>query len=295
MGITHLSRDWGSIPSIVRMVTTDNLAAITANGYLLTQASTIDSLNHGAFGWQDSDLVAIQYSGGEGMFTRNATTNAFVSQNPAPASSGPVLGPGFGFDPNFTLFNIAALPGYFGDTISDSQSQNATYSTATNLAANTILMPFMFAKQRTGVHMKTDIKTGAGASTITMGIYASVSDSTNTHYLEPTGAPLEAHSISTALSGTVTVNITQVFAANILYWAAMQASTAATLAIYCGKIAISALGGWTNAGSGQGGPWCLGLNNAYVAGTLPTIVPTDELIGNTLPTYAPVMYFEFSA
>jgi hypothetical protein len=87
MAITSISRDWGRNPSIVRITTTDNLATITANGYINTQSVEIESINKGSFEWVEGDLVAIDYSDGEGMFTRDSTTNSFVSTNPSETGS----------------------------------------------------------------------------------------------------------------------------------------------------------------------------------------------------------------
>lgn len=85
MSITAISRDWGVDPSIVRVVTTDSLATITTAGYLDDQADNIEALNNGAFEWLDTDGVYIYYSNGQGLFTRDASTAAFVAQ---PASPG---------------------------------------------------------------------------------------------------------------------------------------------------------------------------------------------------------------
>lgn len=85
MAITNISRDWGIDPSIVRIVTTDNLATITTAGYLTAQDANIVALNNGEFEWKASDYALIYYSNGEGFFTRDATTLAFVA---APASPG---------------------------------------------------------------------------------------------------------------------------------------------------------------------------------------------------------------
>lgn len=78
MPITSISRDWGVNPSIVRVITTDNLATITAVNYLNTQIDEIQALNRGPFEWVDRDLVAIAYNGGEDYFTRDAANNTFV-------------------------------------------------------------------------------------------------------------------------------------------------------------------------------------------------------------------------
>lgn len=78
MPITSISRDWGVNPSIVRVITTDNLATITAANYLNTQIDEIQALNRGPFEWVERDLVAIAYNGGEDYFTRDAANNTFV-------------------------------------------------------------------------------------------------------------------------------------------------------------------------------------------------------------------------
>lgn len=88
MAITNISRDWGDDPSIVRVITTDNLATITTAGYLTTQKFNIDSLNSGVFEWRTTDYVLISYSDGQGFFTRNIITETFVA---APNSTGSLI------------------------------------------------------------------------------------------------------------------------------------------------------------------------------------------------------------
>lgn len=94
MAITAISRDWGMDPSIVRIVTTDNLATITTAGYLTAQADEIEALQNGAFTWTDTDMVLISYSGGEGFFTRDATDNMFVAQPTSPGTLSNTLADG---------------------------------------------------------------------------------------------------------------------------------------------------------------------------------------------------------
>lgn len=79
MAITSISRDWGVDPSVVRITTPDSLTTIIASGYLTAQEANIEALNNGAFEWVDGDLIAIDYSDGEGFFTRDATNNTFVA------------------------------------------------------------------------------------------------------------------------------------------------------------------------------------------------------------------------
>lgn len=88
MTILAIHRDWGVSPSIVRMIIDDSLTTIMTAGYLTApaQVAALESINRGAFEWADTDLVAIVYNGGNGFFTRNATTGAFEFAAPALAS-----------------------------------------------------------------------------------------------------------------------------------------------------------------------------------------------------------------
>lgn len=79
MPITNISRDWGTKPGIVRVTTTDNLAAITAANYLDTQVDAINDINHGVFQWVEGDLAGIDYSDGDGFFTYSSNDNTFVA------------------------------------------------------------------------------------------------------------------------------------------------------------------------------------------------------------------------
>lgn len=83
MAITSISTDWGSSPRNPRLTTSDSLAAITTAGYFATQQVAVDLLNHGAWEWLDGDFIEIVYSGGQGFFTYNASTDAFVSAAPS--------------------------------------------------------------------------------------------------------------------------------------------------------------------------------------------------------------------
>lgn len=86
MAIQLISRDWGPNPAIVRIVTTDTLGTITANGYLTAQAANINTANFGAFQWSSTDYVLIAYSGGEGFFLPDLTNNTFIQQGPQTAT-----------------------------------------------------------------------------------------------------------------------------------------------------------------------------------------------------------------
>lgn len=81
MAISSLLRNFNGDPNIVTMVTDSSLATITTNGFLLLPATLADMqlLNNGVFEYADTDLWLIYYSDGIGFFTRNDSTNAFVS------------------------------------------------------------------------------------------------------------------------------------------------------------------------------------------------------------------------
>ena len=68
-GITTISRDYGIVPSIVRILTTDTLATASAPGYITAQAANISLANNGAFTWQTSDFVAVPASDGGAIFS----------------------------------------------------------------------------------------------------------------------------------------------------------------------------------------------------------------------------------
>lgn len=65
MAITAISRDWGAVPSIVRMVSDDALSVVLGSTYLDDQADNIKALNQGAFDWQDTDMLLVAASDGK--------------------------------------------------------------------------------------------------------------------------------------------------------------------------------------------------------------------------------------
>jgi hypothetical protein len=69
MAIIAISRDWGSNPCIVRIVSTDDLATVSASGYILDQDANIRALNEGEFEWVDTDFVLVSASDGWGLFS----------------------------------------------------------------------------------------------------------------------------------------------------------------------------------------------------------------------------------
>ncbi len=83
--ITSIARDFTNSPFLVRILTTDTFNTITTSGYIAAQQENIRAINNGDFEWESSDFILIYYSNGQGMFTRDSSTNAFV---PITASEG---------------------------------------------------------------------------------------------------------------------------------------------------------------------------------------------------------------
>ena len=85
--ITDLSGDWIGAPSIVRMVTTDNYATVTATGYITSQLANIQAINGGPFEWTYSDFVLCwllntAVSPYTGAWTMLTISTDFTSLNP---------------------------------------------------------------------------------------------------------------------------------------------------------------------------------------------------------------------
>jgi len=79
MAILNISRDYGSNPSIVRMVTDDSYATMTAAGYLTAQQANIEALNVGAFEWRANDVILASYTGdATTLFTVSADFTALA-------------------------------------------------------------------------------------------------------------------------------------------------------------------------------------------------------------------------
>lgn len=86
MSITAIGRYFVGDPNIVSIVTTDDLATITATGYLETAAvvAAIDALQNGEFQWLETDLVLIYYAAAQiGFFTHDATNATFDALAPS--------------------------------------------------------------------------------------------------------------------------------------------------------------------------------------------------------------------
>jgi len=88
MGITSIKRDWGITPSIVRISTTDTLAAVETTGYLFSQSANIEQINKGAFNWDPSDSVLVYASDGSDIYSVSSDFNSLI-----PDSGGVTPGP----------------------------------------------------------------------------------------------------------------------------------------------------------------------------------------------------------
>lgn len=117
MSIIAISRDWGADPSIVRMVSNDVLAVVTATGYLAAQKDNIEAINAGEFTWEPSDLILLYYSPDElDFFRRDAATDSLVIEAP-PGSLTNVLASGLIYVGN--SINIATPTLMTGDVTID--------------------------------------------------------------------------------------------------------------------------------------------------------------------------------
>lgn len=81
MSVLNIQRNFNGDPNIVTMIVTNTFNEITTNGYLTTPAIMADivAIQGGEFEWQDTDVVLIYYSAGVAWFTRNSSTNSFIS------------------------------------------------------------------------------------------------------------------------------------------------------------------------------------------------------------------------
>ena len=70
MAITSIVRDLTQ-PYIVRISTSDNLAAVAGAGYVTAQTDNITALNHGLWNWLVGDFILIVASDGDGEFVFN--------------------------------------------------------------------------------------------------------------------------------------------------------------------------------------------------------------------------------
>lgn len=148
MAIVQISRDWGSNPSIVRMIATapDTYETVSAAGYLTAQAANIALANSGTFDWRQTDEVLVNigstynaettgYDGGTNyLFQVNST---FTSLQPNNGTSGTQTGltaHAGGGQTNGTLLN----PGFNQFSTVTTAADSATLPT--NVLGNTVVV-----------------------------------------------------------------------------------------------------------------------------------------------------------
>lgn len=178
--------------------------------------------------------------------------------------------------PPFPFATICTLPGMFGSTVSDNITQSINYNQAL------FLMPFFLNTALTTSNIGTLVKVVLAASTATLGIYASNAS------MQPNGAALGAVSVDTSSLSNTQSALAVSLSANTLYWAALQLSSNATLAV-----ATPILNVFPGAPGGSFGltsynPANYSYAHTYAAGSLPSITPGSLTAGGVL--YGPLIY-----
>ena len=78
MGIIAIKRDYGVQPSLVRIMTTDDLATVNLAGYITSQYANIVAINEGEFDWNVTDMALIYASDGAQICQVNASSTSFI-------------------------------------------------------------------------------------------------------------------------------------------------------------------------------------------------------------------------
>ena len=179
-----------------------------------------------------------------------------------------------------------SMPGQIGSTQSDSLTQVM----GVILNSNIVFVPFFLSTAWTTTNLNIVIKTGLAASTATLGIYGSTLSSAGVTYANfPIGAPLGVGSVSTATSNSfATASVAAALSANTLYWAAIQLSSAVTVAIAVGNLNFGLYSYTTaNIGSTSFVTNVLTYANTYSVGSLPTL--TQSGLAVTIAPYCPII------
>ena len=86
-GISSIVSDWGDAPRIVRIQTSDGLATVGSNGYILSQLANITAANNGPFTWASSDSVLVYAADGSALYTISSDFNSLIAlSSPATVS-----------------------------------------------------------------------------------------------------------------------------------------------------------------------------------------------------------------
>lgn len=80
MSIISISRDTQNNVSIVRMISTDNLATVASANYITNQMANIRNLNSGFWQWYSSDIIACSASDGNAFFIFTDSTFSTLNE-----------------------------------------------------------------------------------------------------------------------------------------------------------------------------------------------------------------------
>lgn len=149
-GITSLTRDWGTNPSIVRMTSTEGLAAITTAGYLIAQEANIIAINFGPFEWNELDYVLANYDAGAefGFFVYDAATGSLTAASAVPGSLANTLASGRVF---------VGSAGNVATGVAMSADATMANTGALTIAANAITTGKIIANAVTSAKMSDDL------------------------------------------------------------------------------------------------------------------------------------------
>ena len=118
MGISSITRDWGIVPNMVRIQTSDSLGVVSAANYILSQQANIVAANNGLFEWVASDQVLVNAADGNGFFMISSNFNSLIpSPSLSPVQSGITALAGGGqtgaplLTPGFNVISVVATTG----------------------------------------------------------------------------------------------------------------------------------------------------------------------------------------
>lgn len=175
---------------------------------------------------------------------------------------------------------IAAMPGYYSNTSSNSVTQGLTLNT------NIYFVPFCFNEAVTTAFIGTYVITGVAGATANLGIYDSAGGapiiSFPNNLLGVVNLP-NLTSSNVTVNGALSVNLKP----KTMYWAAIQTSTVTTLSLQAVRMNVAC-----NASIGVSVG--VGANvqniiypNSYSAGSMPATISSGSLVGSG--QYAPLI------
>lgn len=152
MAITSITRDWGVVPSIVRIVSTNTLAEVSAADYILSQAANISTVNNGEFTWLDTDFVAVSASDGKGLFSISSDFQSLVIVPTTPLLTAQIAVTAAEWNGMYAApIALIAAPGADKMIIVDKLSLAMTYGTTQYAAGGAILAQYAATINGAGV------------------------------------------------------------------------------------------------------------------------------------------------